>query len=318
MQQKGSTHLILIFIVLVIIVIYSGAKIVTAPKDASKLPPMTTDPTRPETNVKDKTENLPDGGTRYINSDESFQIDVPKDWFVKINQGPNENFGASIYWTANGKENVEYDGMMPSTDIISTRMNKYREPQQMKTSTKLKINGLDAEFMIHDNKGEQTEAYVTYNYQIQKSPREYFWFEFGSDTEVPLKNKKAEIAAIMNTFKLVPNPKDGQQIIFKNPQLKYSFKYPSNWLVNTFQNSGNYNQGITVINEEDQEILTLEARQLGERCRTILGGFDEFYCKQPYAVTKDGYEFKLSVNPENPKTSELLNSFEGLTFVNIN
>jgi hypothetical protein len=292
MGQRGSAHLIALIVIFILIGLFLTGKVLFASRDVLKLPPVTEDSTRPKDEVIHKAEALSDGGVRYINTKESFQLDFPKNWRV------DDDY---VYWTSDGKDITYGDGISPiNPEIIGLRMF---------------ANNFDhgAYFSTSNTKGQQTELYFEFNYQVKKGNSIYH-FDFGSVAEQTLKDKKAEMDKIMSSLKWIDKAAP-YQVTFTNPVLGYSFEYPSNWRVNTFQNDGNYNKGIIVINEQGGEVLTLEARELGNRCDTWYGGYSDFECKKPYAINKDGYEFKMNATYDNPEVAKMIQSFKGLNFI---
>ncbi|TSC65883.1 MAG: hypothetical protein CEO21_308 [Microgenomates group bacterium Gr01-1014_80] len=126
---------------------------------------------------------------------------------------------------------------------------------------------------------------------------------------------------------------------YSNNELGYSFRVPQNWLINTFQNNGDYNRGFSVVNEKDQEmfvmydspspynifdidpsIIVKKSFQIGKDvlnkdCYDNKQAF--ILCENIDVTTSSGKKFTFEIKDINLTTIEVLKTVDGLIVIHL-
>lgn len=195
------------------------------------------------------------------------------------------------------------------------------------------MDGLDA-IREKESPKPDTEAYYSIFYLIKKEKKLFYEVSFGTSDKDSLDKNVVNIDQIMASFKFLSKADfPVTTLTYKNNDLGFSFDYPINWLVNTFQNNGDYNKGFTLVNEDDIEMMTMFIQSRYYNCKqtnppknVIFGGKKAiltYDCDHPRVKIKQGIEFKLEVNlGMNQSTEwdnqllEVLKSIQGLELIN--
>lgn len=187
--------------------------------------------------------------------------------------------------------------------------------------------------------GDQTERF----YSLETGfPYGVFIYDIDFSGDETIINDNLKIyEQIITSFKL-----SSSEPTFSPTSLKtytneagYSFQYPGNWLVNSFQ--GDYSKGIIIVDEKDQEVFALHKEARNGKCLpSSYYGKDYVYpsrevqlgdtkvilfsdCDHPRVVSSKGQEFKMdpdifvdkNIKPVDPRLLDLLKSIQGLKVV---
>lgn len=339
MHQKGIAP---VYLILIAAALFFGGVLYykSAPQKASQSVKIS-DPSRPTPYPSpwDKVEDLKNGNVRYTNYKDNFQVDLPKSWTINYtNRGMFSLFASNNTNKAEGGPDwttgldIRVSVQKPTEDTIKNA------EDSLKGDERLMIDGFTAARRVI-YLPPFTEPYYAVKYFIKKERKLYYIVEFGTGEKATFQNNQNLIKRIINTFQFLDKSDRKISLIHhSNSDLGYSFDYPSNWLVNTFQNNGDYNKGITVVNDDDKEMLTLQPEpgngapcppasyygkdyqypktdvQLGSETVHLVSD-----CNNPRVKTSKGYELKMDADvfgvKTDPRLLELLKSFQGLKIV---
>lgn len=231
-----------------------------------------------------------------------------------------------------GQESFEQAYLKSNTDDKTQRTNKVAS---------LTVDGKKAiQTITKPIPGDIKETVYAYETQIRNGVNIYS-IKFRGTEKIVQANFDA-YKQILNSFKFTgPEPTFTQPTLqtYTNEKYGYSFQYPSNWLVNSFQ--GDYNKGIAVVDENDREVFNLSQEkrygkcppasyygkdyaypkkevQIGETMATLI-----LDCDHPRVVTSKGQEFKMlpdifveeNIRPADPRVLNLLKSIQGLKVI---
>lgn len=361
-NQKGFVSTPIIFIVIILVLggylFYRNTNI-EPQKITNNQPAEDTTPTpTPTPDIKPD----PDGKNKiYTNHIENYTIKFPSDWtlFQRFNtssyQDPRiktpDNITVSIFppgepsegnrlpyattveinvWKpqprANeaGNEAFEQEYLKPNSSDKSQRTNKVAS---------LTVDGKKAiQTITQPIPGDIKETVYTYATQISYGVYTYS-IKFRGSEKIVQANLDT-YKQILNSFKFTgPEPTFTPPTLqtYTNEKYGYSFRYPGNWLVNSFQ--GDYSKGIIVVDEKDREVFTLhqESRygkcppasakkevQIGDTVATLV-----FDCDHPRVVSSKGQEFEMqpdifieeNIRAVDPRVLDLLKSIQGLKVI---
>ncbi|MBI3485802.1 hypothetical protein HY025_02550 [Candidatus Daviesbacteria bacterium] len=292
------------------------------------------------------------GNLIYTNHTDNYSFQIPKDWIVRQFDGDGKGhlFDEIV---PPGEQNKKYY----STSVVVSveHPNKRTEQEEVlknqqdfdkRYNSPISLNTNQRSYKVGNTIVSGQKAITEVNKSLQGDATDTFYklvtsfyygiaqvnISFQFDQDVINKNLDG-YNLILKTFKLlgpVPTLTPVFLKTYTNDKLGYSFKYPSNWLVNSFQN-GDYNKGITIVDEHDWEVITMyqepgsragcsiptEYKKIQFEASLVNVLFD---CDHPRVKTKNGQEFRFEMKffgyPPEAKALELLKTVQGLTIVN--
>lgn len=351
-NQKGYVAVLVIILGLILILGIFKVSQKQNSKTIKMTQPVILPSTSPSPDIKlDKSGDF----YSYTNHTENFSLSYPKGWKVRENPKQENGEGVVILYPPQS---------IPENSPFAARLQVYVLKPNPRTEAKESESdkvGFEKEYLkpISDGKGlrnfkignttiagqkaiieverslegDQTESYYS---QSTSFPYGIFYYSIkmlGSEEE-EVKKYLGDYDKILASFKLLGPKPTVTPITLKtytNEKLGFSFEYPSNWLVNTFQNNGDFNKGFTVVNEDDEEILTMyQEGRYGASCKEIapvqknvLFGENKvdikFDCDHPRVKTKSGKEFAVGLYVFGSESEQdglkLLKSIKGLTVI---
>lgn len=308
MNQKGFTPILLIVIIVVVGAIFVVAKNSLLPKSLDSLPPMKSFPGQEElyatstpfpSPVSEIKLDATGKYTIYTNYEKGYSFKFPVDWVYKEGKEIGD-----IYIYPPGQD-IDH----PYSTVIYTVRSLPNPRKELKDSEEadrefnevynapVDTNFNQRRYKLPNTVVSGKKAVKVVNQSVPDFPTEIFYslstyFRYGiaeysiaftGDEEVVNKHS-SEYNQVLSSFKLLgpaPTPRPITIKTFTNDNLGFSFEFPSNWLVNTFQNNGDYNKGFTLVNEDDGEVITMYFEP-GDRA-----GCDKDYSKNKTYFNED-------------------------------